>query len=168
MDAKQRRALEWGPLPVRLAIGGGFIFHGLPKIMSATGHQQFAAGLASMGVPAADALAWVVGVSEVLGGLLLILGLFTRWATIPLIATMLVAIVLVALPNGFSAGNITGTGPNGPTFGPPGYEVNVLYLAGLLALLIGGPGALSLDQARYGRTIIIKRIPRPVGTPLPR
>lgn len=163
MDARMRRALEWAPLPLRLAIGGGFIYHGLPKILSVEGHQQFAGMLGGLGVPAAGAMAWVVGISEVLGGLLLILGLFTRWATIPLIATMIVAILLVHLPNGFAAGNVTGLGPAGPLFGPPGYEPNLMYLAGLLALLIGGAGAFSLDQARFGRTIVIKRVPRTVG-----
>ncbi len=42
--------------------------------------------------------------------------------------------------------NITGVTPQGPQFGMPGVEVNLLYIAGLLSLLLGGPGPLSVDE----------------------
>jgi putative oxidoreductase len=35
---------------------------------------------------------------------------------------------------------------DGPQFGPPGYEINLLYIAGLLALMLGGAGPLSIDR----------------------
>jgi putative oxidoreductase len=41
--------------------------------------------------------------------------------------------------------NTIGLTPNGPKFGPPGYEVNLLYVAGLLSLILGGAGALSIE-----------------------
>jgi putative oxidoreductase len=42
--------------------------------------------------------------------------------------------------------NVTGMTDAGPEFGMPGYEVNLLYIAALAALLLGGAGAASLDD----------------------
>jgi putative oxidoreductase len=46
---------------------------------------------------------------------------------------------------GFSAVNTVGLTPAGPVFGPPGYEINLLYMGALVALALAGPGALSVD-----------------------
>ncbi|MBA3887293.1 MAG: DoxX family protein, partial [Acidobacteria bacterium] len=62
--------------------------------------------------------------------------------------TGLVAMVVGHLPHGFNFMNITGMGPQGPKFGMPGYEVNLLYIAGLLALILGGAGLYSVDRWR--------------------
>src|SRR6266511_1446114 len=60
---------------------------------------------------------------------------------------MLVALFTVHLSQGFSFIHIKGMTPEGtPQFGMPGIEVNLLYLAGLIALLIGGSGPLSVDE----------------------
>src|SRR6516164_661069 len=59
---------------------------------------------------------------------------------------MLVAMFTVHLKYGFSSINTIGLTRDGPQFGPPGYEVNLLYIAGLLSLILGGAGALSLDR----------------------
>jgi putative oxidoreductase len=42
--------------------------------------------------------------------------------------------------------NTVGLTDAGPVFGPPGYEINLLYMCALTALAITGPGALSIDQ----------------------
>jgi hypothetical protein len=63
---------------------------------------------------------------------------------------MLVAMLTVHLRNGFSSVNTIGLTAAGPQFGPPGYEVNLLYVAGLLALMSGGAGSWSVD-ARLAR-----------------
>jgi putative oxidoreductase len=63
---------------------------------------------------------------------------------------MLVAMVTVHLRNGFSAINTIGLTDAGPQFGPPGVEVNLLYLGGLLGLVLGGAGPLSIDRWRRG------------------
>jgi uncharacterized membrane protein YphA (DoxX/SURF4 family) len=55
--------------------------------------------------------------------------------SVPLIVMMLVAMFTVHLRYGFSAINTVGLTAEGPQFGPPGYEVNLLYIAGLLALI---------------------------------
>ena len=60
----------------------------------------------------------------------------------------LVAMFTVHVRYGFSSINTIGLTPAGPVFGPPGYEINLLYIAGLLALALIGPGALSIDRWR--------------------
>src|SRR5262245_38813288 len=57
---------------------------------------------------------------------------------------MLVAMFTVHLRHGFSAINTIGLTADGPQFGPPGYAVNLLYIAGLIALILGGAGAFSI------------------------
>jgi putative oxidoreductase len=61
---------------------------------------------------------------------------------------MAVAAVTVHLASGFNFINITGMGEQGPIFGMPGVEVNLLYVAALLTLLLSGPGALSVGRRR--------------------
>jgi putative oxidoreductase len=60
-------------------------------------------------------------------------------------AVLIVAIVTVHLPNGFSSIKLEAITSTGPQFGQPGYETDLLYLAGLAALVIGGPGPFALD-----------------------
>ncbi len=135
---------RYWPLPLRILLGISFVYHGLPKLGAA--HAGFMATLQRMGVPAPDLAAWALGLLEVLGGVALVLGAFVSVFTVLLIIEMLVAMFLVHLPNGFSFLNIVGSTPQGPRFGPPGVEVNLLFIAGLLALLLGGPGPLSVDE----------------------
>ena len=59
---------------------------------------------------------------------------------------LLVAIVTVHLPNGFSSIKLQSVTVAGAHFGQPGYETDLLYLAGLAALLLGGTGPLELDR----------------------
>ena len=54
-------------------------------------------------------------------------------------------------PDGFSAVKTIGLTPEGPQFGPPGYEINLLYIAGLVALILGGAGPLSIEALRSRR-----------------
>ncbi len=63
-------------------------------------------------------------------------------------AILLVAALTVHLPYGFSAIKLQAITAAGPQFGPPGYEVNLLYLACLAALTLLGAGPLSLDGLR--------------------
>lgn len=105
--------------------------------------------LQGVGVPAPGLMAWVVGVVEVFGALALLAGAFVAVAAVPLIVDMLVAMVTVHLPNGFSFINITGMTGAGPVFGMPGIEVSLLYISALLALAIGGAGAWSVDERRH-------------------
>jgi putative oxidoreductase len=136
---------RWPLLPLRLIVGFGFIDHGLAKL--AKGPDAFANILQAMGVPGAHFMAWSTILVEILGGLAVILGLFVTLASLPMAAVLLVAMLTVHLPYGFSSIKLQAVTAAGPQFGPPGYEVDLLYLlylACLAALVLGGPGPLAI------------------------
>jgi putative oxidoreductase len=135
---------QWAPLPLRLVIGYGFLAHGWAKL--SRGPAGFAKLLEQIGAPLPEATAWASTLIEVLGGLAILAGAFVAAASLPLIVLMLVAMFTVHLRYGFSAINTIGLTADGPQFGPPGYEVNLLYIAGLLALILGGAGPFSIDR----------------------
>lgn len=137
---------RWAPLPLRLVIGYGFMAHGWAKL--SRGPAGFARLLAQIGAPAPEATAWASTVLELLGGLAILVGGFVAIISVPLIVMMLVAMLTVHLKYGFSSVNTIGLTEAGPQFGPPGYEVNLLYIAGLLALILSGAGAFSIDGIR--------------------
>lgn len=139
---------KWAPLPLRLMLGIGFLYHGWPKLFSAEERMGLVDMLQGMGMPSATLLAWLVGIVEVVGGLMLILGAFILIPAILLIIDMLVAMFTVHLAHGFSFMNIVGMTQQGPEFGMPGAEVNLLYIAGLLSLILSGAGALAVDRMR--------------------
>jgi putative oxidoreductase len=60
-------------------------------------------------------------------------------------ALLVVAIFTVHLPYGFSSIKLLSVTAAGAQFGPPGYELNLLYLACLAALVMGGSGPLAID-----------------------
>jgi putative oxidoreductase len=124
-------------------MGSGFMVHGWAKLTR--GPAGFAKLLDWVGVPLPAATAWMTTLVEIAGGLALALGAFVELVSIPLIVVMLMATFSVHLRNGFSAINTIGLTADGPQFGPPGYEVNLLYLAGLLALIVAGAGPCSVD-----------------------
>ena len=134
---------QWTPLPLRLIIGFGFMAHGWAKF--SRGPSGFAKLLAQIGAPLPEATAWASTFVELLGGLAVFVGAFVEVVSIPLIVMMLVAMFTVHLKYGFSSVNTIGLTQSGPQFGPPGYEVNLLYIAGLISLILGGAGALSID-----------------------
>jgi putative oxidoreductase len=135
---------NWAPLPLRLVIGYGFMAHGWAKL--SRGPAEFAKLLEQIGTPRPEATAWVSTFIELLGGLAILAGAFVAAVSVPLIVTMFVAMLTVHLRYGFSAINTIGLTADGPQFGPPGYEVNLLYVAGLLALVLGGAGPFSIDR----------------------
>jgi len=82
---------------------------------------------------------------ELVTGLMILAGALIPLATIPMAVILFVAIFTVHLPNGFSSIKLQSFDAAGAHFGQPGYETDLLYLAGLIALCIGGPGPLSVD-----------------------
>jgi putative oxidoreductase len=136
-------ARRWAVLPLRLVVGYGFLAHGVAKWMR--GPAAFAKLLHLIGVPLPAATAWMVTAIEIVGGLAILLGLGMEIVGVPLIASMLVAMFTLHLRYGFSAVNTIGLTATGPVFGPPGYEINLLYSAALLMLAVAGPGAFSLE-----------------------
>jgi putative oxidoreductase len=90
-------------------------------------------------------MAWVTIVTELLGGLAILLGGFVSLVSLPLAALLLVAIFTVHLPYGFSSIKLMAVTSSGAQFGPVGYECNLLYLASLAVLVLGGSGPLAID-----------------------
>jgi len=121
----------------------GFMQHGYAKL--ARGPVDFIIRLHAIGAPAASLAAWATIVVEIVGGALILLGALSPLATIPMAIVLLTAIVTVHLPNGFSSIKLQSFDAAGAHFGPPGYETDLLYLAGLIALCLGGAGPLSVD-----------------------
>jgi putative oxidoreductase len=125
-------------------VGYGFMEHGYAKL--ARGIGSFIAILHVLGTPAPALLAWATICVELLGGLAVLLGLFIPLASIPMAIVLLVAIVTVHIPNGFSSIKLLSVDAAGAHFGPPGYETDLLYLAALAALVLGGSGPFALDR----------------------
>ncbi len=139
------------PLFPRFILGFVFVYHGFPKLFLPGEREAFVGMLQSIGVPQPGLTAWAVGALEFVGGLALIAGAFVVIFGSLLTINMLVALLTVHLPQGFNFMHITGMTETGPTFGMPGYEVPLLYIAGLLVLILGGAGTFSVDRRRSRR-----------------
>jgi putative oxidoreductase len=133
------------PLPLRLIVGYGFMSHGYSKL--AQGPEHFASILQALGVPSPELMAWATIAVELLGGFAVLIGVCVPLASVPMVVVLLTAIFTVHLPYGFNSVKLLAVTPEGPKFGPVGYEVNLLYIACLVALVLGGTGPLSVDAA---------------------
>jgi putative oxidoreductase len=134
---------RWAAIPLRLIVGYGFLAHGYAKIV--TGPEHFVGMLRALGVPAPQLMGWMTIVVELVGGLAVLAGALVAVISIPMAAIMLVAIFTVHLPYGFSSVKLQAVTTAGAQFGQPGYEVNLLYLACLATLVLGGSGPLAVD-----------------------
>jgi putative oxidoreductase len=138
---------HWYAIPLRLIVGFGFMEHGYAKL--ARGPESFTGILHALGMPAPELLAWATILVELFGGLAVLVGAFIPLASIPMAIVLMVAIFTVHLPNGFSSIKLQAVTATGAHFGQPGYETDLLYLAALVALVLGGSGPWALD--RLGR-----------------
>ena len=131
-DFVQRTAdrLSWLPPAVaRLALGVTFVLTGWGKLHSLEQVTQY---FTDLGIPGAAIQAPMVAGIEFIGGLLLIIGLFTRYASVPLMGTMIVAIITAKREDIHGLGDLVGT-------------TEFAYLALFLWLAVAGGGKLSLD-----------------------
>jgi putative oxidoreductase len=135
---------RWAPFFLRLIVGYGFMEHGYAKI--ARGPEHFAGILVAIGVPEPHLMSWLTILVEVVGGLAVLLGVCALVVTVPMAAILVVAALTVHLPNGFSSIKLLSVTPSGAQFGPLGYETDLLYLSCLVALVLGGSGALSIEK----------------------
>ncbi|MBA2734001.1 MAG: DoxX family protein [Acidobacteria bacterium] len=147
---------KWTLLPLRLLIGFGFAAHGFSKLSA--GPQKFAGILQEIGVPLPNLMAWLTALIEFFGGLAVMAGAFVWIVSIPLIIIMLVATFTIHLPYGFSAIKLMGMAGNIPQFGTPGFEVNLLYIVGLFALVLGGTSPLSIEHLLARRDDVDNRL----------
>jgi putative oxidoreductase len=134
---------HWAPIPLRLIVGYGFMAHGFAKLSK--GPDAFATILHALGVPGPQFMAWATILIELLGGVAVMLGAFVALVSVPMAALLVVATLTVHLPYGFSSIKLIAVTEAGAQLGPPGYECNLLYLACLAALVLGGSGPLAID-----------------------
>ncbi len=137
-------------LVARLALGVVIFPHGAQKLLGWFGGQGFSASLHAFqqywGIPAFFATLAIV--TELFGGIALVLGLLGRLAAFGVAVDMLVAVWLVHFHNGFFM-NWSGNKPG------EGFEFHILAIGIAVAVMIAGSGALSLDRSlsrRHGPT----------------
>jgi putative oxidoreductase len=155
----QRKLARYAPLPLRLIVGYGFMAHGYAKLIK--GPDAFVAIVHAMGVPAPFFMAWLTILIELFGGLAVLLGAFVVPLSLPMAAVLLVAMFSVHLPFGFTSIKLIAITPSGPQFGPPGYETDLLYLACLATLIVGGSGPWAADSQI---SQWLRRMWQPVGS----
>jgi putative oxidoreductase len=122
---------ELGLLLIRLLSGGMMLTHGIPKIgrLLGEGPVKFAD---PFGLGAEISLVMVI-FAEIGCAILVMVGFKTRWATIPLMVTMLVAAFYAHWADPFGK-----------------KELPLLFFTVFLGILISGPGKFSLDQFKKG------------------
>jgi uncharacterized membrane protein YphA (DoxX/SURF4 family) len=132
---------------IRLVVGGTFLAEGIQKFLfsEALGVGRFA----KIGIPHPEIMAPFVGVFEIVCGSLLILGLLTRWATIPMIINISVAILSTKIPILLGHGYWMFNNPNVKTFGfwsmvHEGRTDFAMLLGGIFLLIVGA-GCFSID-----------------------
>ena len=123
---------HYAHLPLRLGVGLAMVLHGWPKVTDA---GAFVARVEKMGIPYGEVLGYFAVGAEFLGGILIILGLWTRGAALTVATVMGVAIFYVHWDAGYFASD-------------GGFEYPMLILLGALALFMGGPGKASVDAFR--------------------
>ena len=126
---------DFSPLPLRIIAGIGFMIHGLPKLLDITNTQS---SFTNMGLP--PELAVIIGLLEFIGGLAILLGILTRIAAGLLAIDMIGAILSVKLSKGFIGG----------------FELDLLYLAIMISLILTGPGNISIEKNILKREIFPK------------
>jgi len=120
---------------IRLILVYGFFNPAMMKLKDITSIAEW---FGSIGIPFPTLNAYLATGTEVLGVILLTLGLFTRLISIPLIITMIVAVVTVHGGNGFEAGE-------------NGFEIPLYYIIMLFTLVVYGSGKISLDHFLFNK-----------------
>ena len=120
-------------LLARLVVAYGFYE---PAMMKWADISATAKWFGDMGIPLPTLNAYMAATTEMLGVVLLTLGLFTRIISLPMIVIMIVAITTVHLSNGFTAGN-------------NGFEIPLYYMLFLLIFVSHGAGKFSIDHILF-------------------
>jgi putative oxidoreductase len=115
---------KFSPLALRLVFGFLFLIHGISKFQQMTGTEQF---FTKLGLP--HIVVPLIALVEIIGGISLVVGIGSRIFAAILALDMIVAIFMVKLGMGFVGG----------------YEFELTLVAGLVSLIVSGPGAFALN-----------------------
>jgi putative oxidoreductase len=139
----------WGTTILRVSLGAVYVMHGWLAAFE-LGPDAVGGYVTRIGYPVslASALAWYLIVVHLVGGALLVGGLFTRPAALAQLPIMASAVFLLHWPQGFFMRGLSVDTPAGPRLIAGGVEYALLVLAATLALTLLGPGAASIDHAR--------------------
>ena len=135
----------YGPAVLRVMVGAMFVAHGMQKLFGAFGGGGLtgtAGYFDTIGLSPGYPLAVAVAATEFAGGLLLMAGALTRTVATALIVIMLGAIWKVHLSSGFFMNWALSPGRG------HGFEFHLIVIAALACLVLGGPGAFSVDHRR--------------------
>jgi putative oxidoreductase len=139
MALDRPRYAGWGIALIRLVMGCMLIYSGYLKFIAMDGTVGF---FNFVNIPAPGIIAPVIATGEVLGGLLLVLGLGIRYVPFWFIAMFIVTTFYVKLPR------------EAPVFGYDAGRIDIMLLIGNVMLLLEGAGAFALD------TYLAKRRPQ--------
>jgi putative oxidoreductase len=123
------------PLLLRIPLGLVFIGHGIRKLEEGVG--PLTDSMARLGVPMPGAAAWVAALAELLGGIFVLVGLFTRWA-----ALALAIVAYVAVSRLYDRAGLVGA-----------WELPLVLLSIAVCLVLSGSGPLSLDKSILHRDL---------------
>lgn len=137
---------DFGPTILRIFVGIIYVMHSYLALFVFT-PAGTAAFMGNVGLPAPVLMAWIVIVAHGLGGIMLILGLWTRWAAAANTVIMLVALVKVHLPQSFFMKGII-LDPAAGRASAAGYEFVLLLLGTTVALILTGGGAMAITRDR--------------------
>lgn len=138
---------RWSPLPLRILLGIGCVHHGWHNVIMADERQAFTWMLREIGTTSPTTLLWIISATSFVGGLALLAGAFVRQLAVPLAVNVAAILFVMHVPNGFDYLKLTAVTAQGPQYGMPGYEVSLLYMAGLMSLGLAGAGPMSVDRA---------------------
>ena len=133
---------SYGPVVLRLCVGAVFVAHGAQKLLGmwgGSGLDGTSGMLVGLGLPYPYPLAVLLGIVELGGGILMVLGGLIRWVALALAIDMAIAIWKVHYPNGFFLGAAGRA---------DGVEYTLVLLGSLICLMLTGAGALSVDRWR--------------------
>ena len=136
---------DFGPTVLRIFLGVIFVMHSyLPLfVFTPAGTANYMAKVA--GLPAPAVMAWIVILVHGIGGIMLIIGLWTRIAAAANAVIMLGALFLVKLAQGFFLKGIIVDAAAGRA-NAAGYEFELILFGGLVALVLTGGGALAITR----------------------
>ncbi len=134
MDDALKPYQDYVPLLLRIAVGSVFIVAGWGKLTGIDGTAEFFGGV---GIPLPVFSAWLVAIVEFFGGIMVLLGFFTRIPAILLGIIMIVAMITVKFEAGLGGG---------------GLRVDFMLLLMCISLLFTGDGKASIGEAT-GKTI---------------